>query len=465
MGGRFSTTTPRVTRISRRRLLAASILLLIGCKPESNDGVALVGATLIDGTGGPALPDAVIVVRRGRIESVGTRGEFQLPQKTREVDVSGRWIIPGLIDSHAHLAPSISWARPRYLAWGVTTIRDMHGGIGSLTTLRRKADEAANGPRVYAAGAMIDGLPATYPDAIGVSAERDARKAVDQLVTAGADFIKVYTRIDAPLLRAIIDEARAFNLSVSGHLGMTNAVAAARVGIGSIEHMTGVAEAASTNSASIVTAHYRGFYPGWTAAERSWGGLDSAALVRVAQTLAEAQITVVPTLILHETLSRLSEPGLMRDQALQDVPEERRQEWDVPGLISRAGWSSADFDAFRGARPMQDLFLRAFAAAGGRIAVGTDAVSPMLVPGYSEHREMELLVRAGLTPREAIRAATRNGAVLLGADSLGLLAPGNVADLVVLSKDPLTDIRNTRAVEAVMSRGRLMSTDSIRAAW
>jgi imidazolonepropionase-like amidohydrolase len=78
---------------------------------------------------------------------------------------------------------------------------------------------------------------------------------------------------------------------------------------------------------------------------------------------------------------------------------------------------------------------------------------------------MELLVRAGLTPREAIRAATRNGAVLLGADSLGLLAPGNVADLVVLSKDPLTDIRNTRAVEAVMSRGRLMSTDSIRAAW
>jgi imidazolonepropionase-like amidohydrolase len=466
MGGRFSTITLRVTRISGRHAFVASILLLFGCKPASNDGVALVGATLIDGTGGPALPDAVVVVRRGRIESVGTHSDFQLPPKTREVDLSGRWIIPGLIDSHAHLAPSLSWARPRYLVWGVTTIRDMHGGIGSLTTLRTKADEAsANGPRVYAAGAMIDGLPATYPDAIGVSSDRDARKAVDRLVTAGADFIKVYTRIDAPLLRAIIDEAKAFNLSVSGHLGMTNAVAAAKAGIGSIEHMTGIAEAATTNSSAIVTAHYRGFYPGWTAAERSWAALDSAAVARVAQTVAEAKVTVVPTLVLHETLSRLNEPGLMRDQALQDVPDERRQEWDVPGLISRAGWSGADFEAFRRSRAMQDFFVRAFAEAGGRIAAGTDAVSPMLVPGYSEHVEMELLVRAGLTAREALRAATRNGAVLLDADSLGLLAPGNVADLVVLSKDPLADIRNSRAIESVMSRGRLMSTDSIRATW
>jgi imidazolonepropionase-like amidohydrolase len=89
----------------------------------------------------------------------------------------------------------------------------------------------------------------------------------------------------------------------------------------------------------------------------------------------------------------------------------------------------------------------------------------MLVPGYSEHREMELLVRAGLTPREALRAATRNGAVLLGVDSLGLVAPGKAADLLVLSKDPMADIRNTRAIEAVVARGHLLDADSIRAAW
>lgn len=453
------------TSLRAGRLVLVGMLLL-GCKPGASDGVALVGATLIDGTGGPALPDAAIVVRGGRIESVGERSAFQLPARTREVDVSGRWIIPGLIDAHAHLGTSAGWSRPRYLAWGVTTIRDVHSGIASLAQLRRRGQAGPpQGPRVYAAGAMIDGLPATYPDAIGVNGERDARKAVDQLVTAGADVIKVYTRIDAPLLRAIIDEARAFNLNVTGHLGMTDAVSAARAGLAGIEHMSGVAEAASRNSSSLYAAHYRGFFPGWTASERRWADLDSAALTRVANRLAEAKVTIIPTLVLHETLSRLDEPGLMRDPSLQDVPEERRQEWDVPGMISRAGWTENDFSAFRRSRPMQDLFVRAFAAAGGRIAAGSDAPNQMLVPGYSEHREMELLVRAGLTPREALRAATRNGAVLLGVDSLGLLAPGKVADLLVLSKDPLVDIRNTRAIQAVMARGHLLDADSIRATW
>ncbi len=450
----------------RCRWLALAGLLLLGCKSGANDGVALVGATLIDGSGGPALPDAAIVVRGGRIESVGVRNGFQLPGKTREVDLSGRWIIPGLIDAHAHLGPSAAWARPRYLAWGVTTLRDVHSGINTITSLRKRSQAGLpDGPRVYAAGAMIDGLPTTYPDAIGVNGERDARKGVDKLVTAGADLIKVYTRIDAPLLRAIVDEARAFNLSVTGHLGMTDAVTAARAGLAAIEHMSGVAEAASSNASSLYAAHYRGFFPGWTASERRWADLDSAALTRVAQRLSDAKVTIIPTLVLHETLSRLDEPGLMRDPALLDVPEEQRRGWDVRGMISRAGWTESDFNAFRRSRSMQDLFIRAFAAAGGRIAAGTDASNQMLVPGYSEHREMELLVRAGLTPREALRAATRNAAVLLGVDSLGLLAPGKAADLVVLSKDPLADIRNTRAIQAVMARGHLLDADSIRATW
>jgi len=446
--------------------LAVTALLLGGCRASAPDGIALVGATLLDGSGGPALKDAAIVVRRGRIESVGDRDGFELPRKTREVDVSGRWIIPGLIDAHAHLAPAVSWAPSRYLAWGVTTVRDVHGGLGPVVALRKRLNTGvAVGPRVYAAGAMIDGLPATYPDAIGVSNEKEARKAVDRLVSASADLIKVYTRIDQPLLRAIMDEARAFNLPVTGHLGMTDAVTAAKMGIASIEHMTGIPEAASHSTAALYAAHYRGFFPGWTASERAWAGLDSAALTRVAGLLVEAKVAIIPTLVLHEALRYLNDPAPLRDPNLKDVPEAQRKEWDIPGMISRAGWTDSDFAAFQRAGPMQDLFLRVFAAAGGRIAAGTDASNQLLVPGYSEHREMELLVRAGLTPREALRAATRNGATLLGVDSIGLLAPGKAADLVVLSKDPLADIRNSRTIEMVMSRGELIYPDSIRAAW
>lgn len=454
-------------RISHRyEPLALAGLLLLACKGAAPDGLALVGATLIDGSGGPPLADAALVVRGGKVESVGSRAGFALPSKTTQVDVSGRWIIPGLIDAHTHVTPAAKWAPSHYLAWGVTTVRDMHGGLNAVLALRKRANLGTGGsPRMYVAGAMIDGLPPTYPDAIGVNSERDGRKAVDRLVSAGVDFIKVYTHVDPPLLRAITDEAHTFNVSVSAHLGMTDAVTAAKTGIFSIEHMTGVPEAVSASRSSIIAAHYRGFFPGWTASERSWGDIDSATLVQLAGRLAGEKVIIVPTLVLHETLSRLNDRAMLRDPTLAEVPEAAKQEWDVPGMISRAGWAESDFTAFRRSRPAQDLFVRAFVAAGGRIAAGTDSPNQLLVPGYSEHREMELLVDAGLTPREALRAATRNGAVLLGADSLGLLAPGKVADLVVLAKNPLLDIRNTRAIEAVMSRGRLLDADSIRATW
>jgi imidazolonepropionase-like amidohydrolase len=448
--------------------LASVVLMLalgplMACHRSSPDGVALVGATLFDGSGGPVLPNAVVVVRRGHIESVGTRAGFTLPPKTREVDVTGRWIIPGLIDAHAHVEP---WALPRYLAWGVTTVRDVHGTLDSVLRLRNRVNlGAVAGPRMYSAGAMIDGLPTTYPDAIGANSPRDARKAVDRLVNAGVDLIKVYTRVDPTLLRAILDEAHTFNLRVAGHLGMTDAVTAAKEGIGSIEHLSGVPEASMADASSLYAAHYRGFFPGWTAFERSWAGLDSAALARVAKELADRQVTMVPTLVLHETFSQLDDPAVLSDTMLRAVPALAQARWNVSDMVRRAGWTDQDYPAFRAGRPKQDLFLRLFAAAGGRIATGTDASNQLLIPGYSEHRELELLVGAGFSPRDALLAATRNGALLLGVDSLGILAPGKVADLVILTRDPLNDIRHTLAIDRVMSRGLLLSPDSLRKAW
>ena len=446
---------------------AASLLLAIGlgasCGRSPPDGVALVGATLIDGTGGPPLADAAVVVRRGRIESVGTRAGFTLPARTVQVDVANRWIIPGLIDAHAHVAP---WALPRYLAWGVTTVRDLHGDLDGILRLRREVNlGSVAGPRIYSVGAMIDGLPTTYPDAIGANSPRDGRKAVDRLVNAGVDAVKVYTRVDPALLKAVVDEAGTFNLKVTGHLGLTDAVTAAREGIASIEHLSGVPEAALADKSSLQAAHYRGFFSGWTAFERSWAGLDSASLARVAAELAAQKMMLVPTLVLHETFSRLDDPAVMQDTMLKAVPAAEQRRWNVPDMVKRAGWTAEDYPAFRAARPQQDRFLRMFAAAGGRIATGTDASNQLLVPGYSEQRELQLLQAAGFSPRDVLQAATRNGALLLGVDSLGLIAPGKGADLVVLTRNPLDDIHNALAIDRVMVRGVLFSADSIRKAW
>jgi imidazolonepropionase-like amidohydrolase len=312
---------------------------------------------------------------------------------------------------------------------------------------------------------MIDGLPTTYTDAIPANRPADARKGVDRLVNAGVDFIKVYTRVDRPLLAAVVDEAKTFTLPVAAHLGLTDAVTAARLGVRSIEHLSGIPEAAAADPSSIYAAHYRGFFPGLTAFEQQWSRLDSAALARVARELAERQVFIVPTLVLHETLSHLDDPRLRDDSALRAVPAQQREAWNVAGMVQRAGWGDAEFSAFRQSRAAQDRFVRLFAAAGGHVVTGTDAANQLLVPGYSEHRELELLVAAGLEPRAALLAATRDAAALLGADSIGVIAPGKVADLVVLTANPFDDIRHTRTVERVMVRGRLLSADSIRASF
>lgn len=425
--------------------------------------MALIGATVIDGSGAPPRRDAVVVVRDGRIEAVTGRAEYRPRRRTTEVDVSGKWIVPGLIDAHAHVAP---WALTRYLAWGVTAVRDVHGARDRILALRQRVNSGAvPGPRIYSAGAMIDGRPGTYADAIAVDDAARARQAVDRLAVAGVDFIEVHTRVDPPLLEAILDEAATFKLRVGGHLGLTDALTAARLGIGCIEHLSGVPEAAAADPASLYSAHYRSFWLGWTAFERAWTGLDSASLERVAAELAPRKVALVPTLVLHETFSRLDDSSVTREPELRAVPAAERARWDVPGMVERAGWTASELAAFRSSRPNQDLFVRRFAAAGGLIAAGTDASNQLLVPGFTEHRELELLVKAGLAPAEALLTATRNGAILLRADSIGRIAPGKVADLVVLAADPLADILNTRKILQVMVRGHLVRPDSLRAAW
>src|SRR5262245_31071513 len=150
---------------------------------------------------------------------------------------------------------------------------------------------------------------------------------------------------------------------------------------------------------------------------------------------------------------------------MEDVPQSAQSVRSVPSLLQRTGWQSSDFDAFRRSRKRQDQFVREYRRAGGAIAAGSDAANQLLIPGYSLHEEMALLVRAGLTPIEAITAATRRGAQLLHADSLGFIAPGKVADLVVLNANPVRDISATRNIAMVMLRGRLIRPDSLRRTW
>ena len=444
------------------RIPLAVLLLVCACKPPGEGVIALEGATLIDGSGAAPTPDALLLIEHGHIRAVAHVNDVAVPRGAEVVNLAGKTIIPGLIDAHAHME---RWAAARYIAWGVTTVRDMHSRADSGFTLRNDLNLAAIlGPRMFTAGAMIDGAPPTYKDATGVATGDQARKAVDQRAVAGADYVKIYTRITPALLRPLMDEAATLRLLVAADLGKIDALAAARAGVVSIEHMSGVVQAAVPNPAPYFRAHDR-FLAGWTMEEAGWGRLDSGAVARTAQALARSPVAIVPTLVLHEMLSRLNDPTLLTRPTMADVPAWAATVRDVPGLLKRSGWGPADFAAFRRARRRQDQFVREFKRAGGLIAAGSDAANPVLVPGAALHDELELLVAAGLTPLEAIGAATRKAAQLLRADSLGWLAPGKVADLVVLNGNPATDIAATRDIAWVMTRGRIVYPDSIRKGW
>jgi imidazolonepropionase-like amidohydrolase len=317
---------------------------------------------------------------------------------------------------------------------------------------------------VFSAGGMIDGAPTTYPHATGVRTTEEARRAVDSRAVANADFIKVYTGLTPELLRPLVEEATNLRLRVAAHLGKTDALTAARAGVASIEHAAGVVQAAARNPNLYFRAHDR-FLTGWTMEESNWAGLDAATLTRVAKALAATRVALVPTLALHETMAYLGDPAHANPFGMDDVPADAASVRDIAGLLKRSGWRAPQFIAFRRGLPRIDLFVREFKRAGGVVATGSDAGNQLLVPGASLHQEMALLVAAGFTPIEAITAATRRGAQVLGVDSLGMVAPGRVADLVVLNRNPAQDISATRDINRVMIRGRFLSPDSLRSQW
>lgn len=436
-------------------------MVLTSCGRGGVETTAFVGATVFDGSGAPPILDANIIVAGGHIDQVGPPDLVKVPRGATEIRLDGKWVIPGLIDAHVHLA---EWSLTRYLAYGVTAVRSMGGSADSVIALRDSVVLGALlGPRIYASGPPIDGVPPTWPSAIPARDETTARRAVDQAVLAEFSQVKVYSKIGPNLLRGVLDEAAAFDLPVAAHLGKVDAVTAARMGVASIEHMSGVVEA-TMGDPSLLKLH-DDFFRGWNAAERAWARLDSADLENTANALVREGVAIVPTLVLHRAFAHLADEDFISQLDLSGVPQSVREAWDVPDLIRRARLSPADFAAFRRSRRAQALFIRRFHATGGVIAAGSDSPNQLLAPGASLHSEMELLVSAGLDPEHAILAATRDAARMLRADSIGTILPGHVADFIVLSANPLDDITNTRLLDRIVFRGTSYHPDDFRITW
>jgi imidazolonepropionase-like amidohydrolase len=174
-------------------LVAALLIATAACGDADKDRLALVGGTVIDVNDGSTIPNAVVVIYKTHIETVAPAAGFTIPENAEQIDVTGKFLIPGLIDAHAHVR---RWALSRYLAYGITTIRDMHGQSDSIGALRDEVNLGAiPGPRMFIAGALIDGPGSTFPDASVANTPAEARKLVDDRVLSHTDLIKVFTRM------------------------------------------------------------------------------------------------------------------------------------------------------------------------------------------------------------------------------------------------------------------------------
>jgi len=452
-----------VNRPALGLLAATALTLAAACTSPGKGVIALEGATLIDGTGGPPVKDALILIRGGRIEAVSQVNEVHVPRGAVVISLVGKTIIPGLIDAHARAE---RWAMPRFVAWGVTSLRDA-GDAPEDTLIALRNDVALGtilGPRMFTPGSGIDAAPAGNPAWVAAAGPEEARKAVDARVNAGVDYVMAEPGIAPTLLRPILDEAGALKTPVALSAGRIDAAAAVRMGVAALDGLTGVVAAMAHNPAPIFKA-YGDRWAGWAAEEKGWSTFDSNSVASMARTLAGSHVSLVPTLVAHDAMARLNDSSLLSGSGWADVPASRASVRDLASFLKQTGWSARDVSAFTSARTRQNQFVRDFRLAGGLVAAGSDAPSPGLAPGGSLHREMAMLVAAGLTPLEAITAATRYGAELLQADSLGVVSANHLADLIVLNSDPSQHIESTQDIAWVMLRGNIYHPDSLRMQW
>jgi imidazolonepropionase-like amidohydrolase len=419
--------------LKRALTLIAVVLLLLAPLPgraTADDALVVLGGTLIDGTGGAPRPATAIIIRGGVIREV-TTGEASIPADAHRIEARQAWIIPGLIDMHVHY--EAWWMDDLFVRHGITTVRDVGANLDQILGLRRESREPGSPhPRLFACGPLLDGPVPRHGAFIShvVTTPEGAREVVRGLVARQVDCLKVYEQLTPPLVRAIAEEAKLAGIPVTAHLRDTPATVALEAGVRGLEHALG--------------------FP----------VCDERSEAEVARLVVERGAYLVPTLALHERLALLRSPEIHLTPLLSAAPEGRRIRWS--GMAARASAERTDAVAWRLA--CLKRFLAGLApAVRPRVAAGRDTPNPFVVPGFSLHRELELLVDSGFSPMEALLAATRTAAEFLGgAGALGTVEPGKAADLVVLASDPLASITAIRDVELVIRAGRVVVAEVTR---
>jgi imidazolonepropionase-like amidohydrolase len=436
--------------------------------------VVIADVTVIDVVAGAARPGQTVVVQNDRIVAVGPVAETPVPGGAAIIYASGKFLIPGLWDMHAHIAdptmPSM------FLQYGVTGARHMFSLVPGLTDVKPSPckDAHPTSPRVVAAAQILDGSNTAFGfpfnhNVVKADTPEAARAGVRKIRAGGNDFVKVYSSLPRAAYFAALDEAKLVGLPVAGHVPYTvTAAEASDAGQLTIEHLDGVAVSCSVLEERCL-GRLRDFattakpdpHTPWRVECEALETLDAKKADALFAKFAANGTRHVPTLVQARGMALLGRPDALDPEVERHLPDLIKIFWkrefkDSGVTLSRFGRTYSRQDLLdRQALLRGELeLIKRMHRMGVRILAGTDTPNPLVVPGLSLHEELELLVSAGLSPAAALRAATADPAECLGqSDRYGTIEIGKRADLVLLTADPLTDIRNTRAIEVVLLGG------------
>lgn len=436
--------------------------------PAQGD-VIIRHVTIVDVEAARTVAGQAVVLRGADIVAVGADAAIAKDWRARRtVEARGRYLIPGLWDMHVHfgggpeLIDENKALLPLYVANGITTIRDCSGDLADQVLAWRSAIAKGSlfGPRLLTSGAKIEGIAPVWKGTIEVGSEADVDAALARLQQRDkVDFVKITDNTLKPeLFLYALRRARALGIRTSGHIPMALTVdQAVDAGISSIEHLDYAYNAGAKDEAAIAADFAAGRIDRAEANRRLDAGFDRDTAMAAYRRFVAKGVSVTPTLNGSRILAYLDQGDHSKDEGLAYIGPKLRKTYDW--RIERAAKADAAGIAARH-KQIEDIatILPMLVEAGVPIMAGTDAgfLNSFNYPGFGLHDEIELFVQKGLTPAQALASATRAGPAWFGwLDRYGAIRPGMAADLVLLTRNPLTDIAATRAIDAVVLRGEV----------
>ncbi len=458
-------------RACRLFLLAPILVFASSDQNQELKPLVFTHVTVIDAKGAQERSDMTVVITGDRITALGKADNTVVPEGAQVVDGRRKFLIPGLWDMHVHLVGKKEVLLPLLIANGVTGVRDMGVPMEQLAQIQQWRREIAAGtllgPRILTPGPILTGpRPArtVWPGSLAVSDAQEARDAVNRLLGSGVDFVKVHNAVPREAYFAIADECKKRGIPFAGHTpDYISAAEASDAGQRSIEHLSGILVASSTEEPALrkelmevmPTADLLLTY-------RSRRHIETESLATFSKNKAATLLArfvrngtwQAPTLVnlRQNAFPDRTDPAEVTFAKYIPRPLRERTKEIKDAILKEL--NPEDFSSGKPLYQKQMELMTLMKSAGVKFLAGTDMP---LSPGFTLHEELSLLVQAGLTPMEALQSATRNPAEYFGMlDSVGTIEKGKIADLVLLQANPLQDISNTRNIDAIVVGGRLV---------